>query len=812
VIHCRQYGLGVMKTLKQNWKDFANFLRKTQFFGIALFDILIKSFFLIILTAAIVWMLPSERPFEYSNLTIGSISDDEIIAPFTFPIIKTEAELEQERQEVGLSVPPVFNKNSEAIDRQKIKLDSFFEEIESFLNTEAIHTTKNGNLNVENSQVDSFIQKVYLRYNLKLSQTQLQQFYQIYKNKKLEPFKEALTRGVVEVYSQGIINRPEADIPEKRVGILDHGIEDVVKMDAVYDISEASAHVYTLLQKQYELNSPELELANYLLTVFLYPNLTYNAELTNERKDKVIHDIAQTRGFVYENQRIVDNHEIVTEDIYRKLQSLAYALNERASGIGGWKRFKFNFGKVLFAVSVLLIAMFYIYFHRKHIFTNNRLLGMMTLIFLLQFGFAILILDVLNWSPHTIPIILAPMLLAMLLDAGVALVSTVTISIVLAAIQANDFSYFFLILFVGSVALYSVQKIRNRAQMFRAILYVIVAYLVANTTFGFLHFEPLKETFSNFAFYMLPNAVLTPTVVFLLIGIFERIFDVTTDISLLELSDLNHPLLKRLSVEAPGTFHHTIIVGNLAEAASKVIGANALLARVGCYYHDVGKILKPEYFVENQAGAMNKHDKLSPNISSLVLTNHIKKGIELAEKYNIPKLVKQFIPEHHGTSLMTFFYDKAKKTMDSTDINEDDYRYPGPKPQSKETAISMLADTVEAACRTLQKPTPQRIRNFVESLIDKKMEEGQLEESNLTLRDIDQIKEAFIPILMGIHHLRVEYPSDEPPAKKGQVREGVGIDPSTNGKNQQEALRRGNKAAANQQNKPNDTDADQNNQ
>lgn len=801
-----------MKTLKQNWKDFANFLKTTQFFGIALSDILIKLLFLIVLTAAIVWMLPSERPFEYSNLKIGSISDEEIIAPFTFPIIKTEEELEQEREEVSLSVPPVFNKNSDVIDQQKLKISSFFKEIEGFLKSNAQHTTKKNNLNLETSQADSFIQKVYLRYNLKLSKTQLQQIYKIYKDKRLEAFKEALTRGIVEVFSQGIIDRPETEIPEKRVGIMDHGVEDVVTMDEVYDMGQAAAHVYTVLQKQFQPNSPEIETANYLLTVFLYPNLDYNAKLTNERKDKVVHDIAQTRGFVYENQRIIDNHEIVTEDIYRKLQSLAYALNERASSMGGWKRFKFNFGKVLFAVSVLLIAIFYIYFNRRHIFNNNRLLGMMTLIFLLQFGFAILILDVLNWSPHTIPIILAPMLLAMLLDAGVALISTVAISIVLAAIQANDFSYFFLILFVGSVALYAVQKIRNRAQMFRAILYVIIAYLVANTTFAFLHFEPLKEIFSNFAFYMLPNAVLTPTVVFLLIGIFERLFDVTTDISLLELSDLNHPLLKRLSVEAPGTFHHTIIVGNLAEAASKVIGANALLARVGCYYHDVGKILKPEYFVENQTGSMNKHEKLSPNISSLVLTNHIKKGLELAEKYNVPKLVKQFIPEHHGTSLMTYFYDKAKKTMDPKDINEDDYRYPGPKPQSKETAISMLADTVEAACRTLQKPTPQRIRNFVESLIDKKMEEGQLDESDLTLKEIDQIKEAFIPILMGIHHLRVEYPSDEPSAKKEQVREGVKIAPSTNGKNQQGALKEENKAAAHKQNKPNNADADQNNQ
>jgi hypothetical protein len=260
-----------------------------------------------------------------------------------------------------------------------------------------------------------------------------------------------------------------------------------------------------------------------------------------------------------------------------------------------------------------------------------------------------------------------------------------------------------------------------------------------------------------------------------------------------------------LSVEAPGTFHHTIIVGNLAEAASKAIGANALLARVGCYYHDVGKVLKPEYFVENQMDAMNKHEKLTPTMSCLILNNHIKKGLELAEKHRIPKLVKQFIPEHHGTSLMSFFYNKALKTMDPKDVNENDFRYPGPKPQSKETAIAMLADTVEAASRTLQKPTPQRIRGFVDTLIDKKVEEEQLNESHLTLKEIDQIKEAFIPILMGIHHVRIEYPSgEETPGDKRPTKELAEIDAATNGKNKKELMEKEKNKAENPQKKPND--------
>jgi putative nucleotidyltransferase with HDIG domain len=793
-----------MKPMKQFWKNFIHHLKNTKLLGTTLDNILLKLSFGMVLAITIMWMLPTERPFEYSNLTVGSIADEEIIAPFTFPIIKTKEELEQERNEKLQSVPPVFDKNTEIISTQKIKLNAFFKDIDEFFKTQTTQAKKNVNLKAENSEVDSFIQKTYLRYNLKLTDDLLLQFDKLYTDKTLDSFKDILTRGLLEVYSQGILDRAESEISENKIAILQNGVEDVVGLDQVYDIGKAAEHVYTILQKSYSSDRPELKITNYLLTVFLYPNLVYNESLTQERKDKAIHDIAQTRGFVYENQRIIDAHEIVTEDIYRKLQSMAYALKERSSNIGGWEQFKFNIGKALFAISILFIMILYIYFLRKPIFNNNLILGMMTLIFLLQFACAFMVLDFLHWSQYTIPIILAPMLLAMLLDSGVALVSTVTISLVLGAIQSNDYSFSFLSLIVGSISLFSVQKIRNRGQMFRAILYVIVAYLVVNVTFGFFHFEPMKEIFMNFAYYMLPLAVLTPTIVFLLIGIFEKVFDVSTDITLLELSDLNHPLLKRLSVEAPGTFHHTIIVGNLAEAASKAIGANSLLARVGCYYHDVGKILKPEYFVENQMDAMNKHEKLTPTMSCIILNNHVKKGMELAEKYNIPKVVKQFIPEHHGTSLMTFFYNKALKTMDPKDINEDDFRYPGPKPQSKETAIAMLADTVEAASRTLQKPTQPRIRGFVESLIDKKMEENQLDESNLTIKEIDQIKEAFIPILLGIHHVRVEYPSEGDNVEQKAVKQNVETDPTTNGKKKQDLVTKENNNVADQQQKADD--------
>ena len=315
-------------------------------------------------------------------------------------------------------------------------------------------------------------------------------------------------------------------------------------------------------------------------------------------------------------------------------------------------------------------------------------------------------------------------------------------------------------LIVGTIALFSVQKIRNRGQMFHAILYILAGYAIINFSYGFIHYESFKIMVKNFVFYMMPNAIFVPTAVFLLNGLFEKIFDVTTDTTLLELSDLNHPLLKRLSVEAPGTFHHSIIVGNLAEAASEEIGANSLLSRVGCYYHDIGKMQRAEYFVENQAGATNKNEGLSPTMSALIISKHVRAGLELGEEFKLPLAVKQFIPEHHGTSIMAYFLHKAEETMDPKDINETDFRYPGPKPQTKETAIAMLADNVEAAARTLSNPNLQRISGLVDNLIEKRFQEGELDECDLTLRELNKIKGAFIRVLMGIHHLRIEYPKE----------------------------------------------------
>ncbi|HEY5124804.1 MAG TPA: HDIG domain-containing metalloprotein, partial [Ignavibacteria bacterium] len=243
----------------------------------------------------------------------------------------------------------------------------------------------------------------------------------------------------------------------------------------------------------------------------------------------------------------------------------------------------------------------------------------------------------------------------------------------------------------------------------------------------------------------------------------EKSFKITTDLTLLELADFNHPLLKELSTKAPGTFHHSIVMGSMSEAAAEAIGANRALTRVGCYYHDIGKTIRPEYYVENQIERVNRHEALNPNISAKIIISHVKDGIELAKKYKLPPEIINFIPMHHGTTLVSYFFNKAKNTTDGNkeDVMENTYMYQGPKPQTRETAIVMLADTIEASARVIEDSSPKKLEEKIEEIIDKRFMEGQLDECDLTLKDLTQIKKSFLNILVGIHHQRIKYPEDK---------------------------------------------------
>lgn len=358
---------------------------------------------------------------------------------------------------------------------------------------------------------------------------------------------------------------------------------------------------------------------------------------------------------------------------------------------------------------------------------------------------------------YGIPIATGAMLVSLLFDFHTAITFSFAVSL-LTGLWLHDAS-FTVYAFVGSItAAFSVIRCKKRSGILKGGGYVIVANVITVIIILLFRGELFSMKFPPAILFSALSGMSVAAIVSLLLPVIEYSFKVTTDISLLELLDLNQPLMKNLMVTAPGTYHHSVIVGNLAESAAEIVGANPLLARVSAYYHDIGKIKMPDYFVENQSGAVSKHEKLTPHMSSMIITNHVKEGVELAREYKLPEPIIEIIQQHHGTMLISYFYQKAKESAGNGTLAEEDYRYQGPKPQSRVAALVMMADGVEAASRVLSDPTPARIASLVDRIINHIFLEGQLDECELTLKDIHEIKKRFTYILTGIFHKRVDYP------------------------------------------------------
>ncbi len=364
-------------------------------------------------------------------------------------------------------------------------------------------------------------------------------------------------------------------------------------------------------------------------------------------------------------------------------------------------------------------------------------------------------------SYYYIPVASIAMLTMLLFnDLSLTFVMALGGSLLVSITLGGDFSMMLNFFFGSLTGAYFVRDARTRGQLITAGVFVSFVHVMClfafNPSASFILAPNFKE---QYLFPLLANGLISSLIVAATLKIFEYIFGVLTNYSLLELSDFNQPLLKRMILEAPGSYHHSLVVSNLAEAASDAIGANALLTRVGAYYHDIGKMVKPEYFTENQLMGGNKHDNIEPSVSRLVILNHVKEGIELAKKNKLNPIIIDFIPQHHGTGLMYYFYQKSIEIAeDNEEINEEDYRYPGPKPQRRETAIVLLADSVEGATRAIDEPNPNKIEATVKKIINNKFIDGQLDECNLTLKEIDKISSTFTRILSAMYHGRVKYP------------------------------------------------------
>jgi len=574
-------------------------------------------------------------------------------------------------------------------------------------------------------------------------------------------FIALIQKNILELQKKKIINVEKSTISSQTISVK----KENTKTQTLEEVSKISDRKEILdeFNKRIEGKISDTTLrviANLYANKFILNNLIYSKELTDLEIQNRVEQVPRTIGIVRENERIISKHDPVTKIAKLKLDSFKKIKLERM----GVQDFILQYiGKLLTVIVLIYLLGMFLFYIRRDIFDSNLKIALISTLVQLESIFAYLSLHLtVGFNIEFLIFVpVAAILLTILFDSTIAFFVTVVICFLTASIRGGDYSIAFISLAGSALAIFSVRDVKNRSQIFRSAFFILAGYVVAVFAMGFEKNEALYKIFINLGLSGV-NAFMSPIIAYGLLIFYEKTFRITTDLTLIELADFNHPLLKQLSTKAPGTFHHSVVMGNMSEAAAEAIGANRILARVGCYYHDVGKIAKPDYFVENQVERKNIHEGLNPNISVKVIIAHVKEGIELAKKYKLPQEVIDFIPMHHGTTLVSYFYNKAKNLVDEDkeDIIDYIYRYPGPKPQTKETGIVMLADTIEASTRTIEDPTPKKLEDKIDEVIKKRFIEGELDECELTLKDLTNIKKAFLKILVGIHHQRIKYPEE----------------------------------------------------
>jgi len=490
-----------------------------------------------------------------------------------------------------------------------------------------------------------------------------------------------------------------------------------------------------------------------LLNRTVTPNVTLNTDLTEKAVADEIASISPNRGVIEKGGRIIAKGEVVEGDKFQILNSLKKEYQSQV-----WSKSNYNWLIIGYSILVSLVFLMLLLFlnrYRPHIFENNT---KVTFIFFNVVLMVLLTTIVVKWDAmyvYVVPLCILPLILKAFFDPRLGLFVHVLTVLLLGFVVPNSFEYLFLQIIAGIVTILTVSELYRRANLFISVGQITLVYIVGYFAFFIIQEgnigEIELETFGYFIISGLATLFAHPLIYF-----YEKIFGLVSDVSLLELSDTNTKLLKELSNKAPGTFHHSLNVANLAEAAANEIGANAMLVRVGALYHDIGKMTNPTNFTENQVNSVNTHNELEPKESAKIIIGHVIDGIEIARKNNIPDRIIDFIRTHHGTSTVYYFYKKEEAQNGMAQI--EDFQYPGPIPFSKETAILMMADSVEAASKSLKEPTSTKIDSFVEKIVDGQMEQGQFLNADITFKEIQVIKKVLKKKLNNIYHLRVEYP------------------------------------------------------
>ena len=654
----------------------------------------------------IVYVFPKSGKFKYSFEKGKPWQSENLYAPFDFAIKKSNEELQEEEDRITNTVSVYFNVDSTVINAARTSFDDQFQSHFSDSISEEI-------------RADLYAKGVSI-------------------------LEAVYNKGVLDKLYSYDEERPVVLVTQRnQIGTTLYS--NFIKSEDLRVFIEQKIAENGLLDQQSDFISIFFEV--------IRPNVSLDSELSTNVLQEELDKISAVRGSIAKETLIISKGEVVVGEKYNILRSLQLEYESQEWG-------EYNFYWIVTAYTMLvalalLMLLLFLKNYRSEIYKNNT---KVTFIFFNILFVILLTTFTVNFNSeflYVVPICILPLILKAFFDARTGLFAHVITVLLLGFIVPNNYEYMFLQIIAGIVTILTVSELYKRVNLFISVAQITMIYIVAYFAFFVIHEGSIEginwDTFLLFVLCGLATLFVLP-----LIYAYEKLFGLVSDVSLLELSNTNSKLLKELSNKAPGTFHHSLNVANLAEASANEIGANAMLVRVGALYHDIGKMKNPTYFTENQSTGINPHDELSATESASIIINHVIDGIELAKKHNLPDRIIDFIRTHHGTNLVYYFFSKAKDTSDVVD--EKKFRYPGPRPFSRETSILMMCDSVEAASKSLKEPTSTKINAFVENIISKQMDDDQFLNADITFKEIEAVKKVLKQKLANIYHLRIEYP------------------------------------------------------
>jgi putative nucleotidyltransferase with HDIG domain len=668
-----------------------------------------KIFLFCLCVGLIVSVFPQEGKFKYDFQRGKPWSHEDLIAPFDFAITKTDAEMESERVEIVGSSKPYFKLLEVPIDDRILEFKQQWKRLSP----------------PEQEIAD---EKIALKF--------AQDF-----------FTKVYDRGIIEV-NEEIEGKPE----DFFVVVLKGNVAEEVELRRFFTVKT----VFEFLEREL-LNIPvsAQNKTRLVMDEVVKQNVVYDPVNTNRQRQESLESISLNKEMKQKGERIISRGDLVDTKKNRIIESLR---NEYFQQVGGKKTYWFLIlGQVLLVSLCVLMVVIFLFLFRKDVYESSQKFSFILLIIFLFSALAAISFRLKLQSIYFLPFCILPILIRIFFDTRIALFTHLSSILIVGLIVPNPYEFVFIQWIGGVFAVFSLLNLRNRSQLFFSTLIIFMAYIAA-----FIGISVVREgAFENIKWMDLQGFAVSAVLVLFaypLIFVFEKVFGLISDVTLLELSDINSPLLRDLAIKAPGTFQHSLQVANLAEEAILKIGGSSLLVRTGALYHDIGKMEMPLYFVENQLSGVNPHDELSFEESAGIIIGHVAKGIEMAKKNNLPDQVIDFIRTHHGTGKAEYFYQSFLKNFPTEVIDVEAFQYPGPLPFSKETAVLMMADAVEASYRSLQRYDIDTLSNLVDKIIDHQLNNGQFNNAEITFRDINLIRKTFKRKLQNIHHLRIEYP------------------------------------------------------